>query len=89
MTSAPRLLLISALSRPCLSRPRHPRLGRVRRVLLAPTTDRPCDRRTGRWRSSRLFSDGNLSPGEREDRSNRWVLAAFGVIGLLAAYLPA
>src|SRR5882724_10617678 len=36
-----------------------------------------------------LFSGGNLSPGEREDRGNRWVLAAFGVIGLLSAYLPA
>jgi protein-S-isoprenylcysteine O-methyltransferase Ste14 len=36
-----------------------------------------------------LFSAGNLSPGEREDRSNRWVLAAFGLIGLLMAYLPA
>src|SRR5262249_9072590 len=36
-----------------------------------------------------LFSRGNLSPGEREDRGNRWVLAAFGVIGLLLAYLPA
>src|SRR5689334_17300152 len=36
-----------------------------------------------------LFSSGNLSPGVREDRGNRWVLAAFGVIGLLAAYLPA
>ena len=36
-----------------------------------------------------LFSAGNLSPGEREDRGNRWVLAAFGVIGLLMAYLPA
>jgi protein-S-isoprenylcysteine O-methyltransferase Ste14 len=36
-----------------------------------------------------LFSAGNLSPGEREDRGNRWVLAAFGVIGLLSAYLPA
>jgi protein-S-isoprenylcysteine O-methyltransferase Ste14 len=36
-----------------------------------------------------LFSGGNLSPGEREDRGNRWVLAAFGVLGLLAAYLPA
>jgi protein-S-isoprenylcysteine O-methyltransferase Ste14 len=36
-----------------------------------------------------LFSGGNLSPGEREDRSNRWVIAAFAVIGLLAAYLPA
>jgi protein-S-isoprenylcysteine O-methyltransferase Ste14 len=36
-----------------------------------------------------LFSGGNLSAGEREDRGNRWVLAAFGVIGLLSAYLPA
>jgi protein-S-isoprenylcysteine O-methyltransferase Ste14 len=36
-----------------------------------------------------LFSGGNLSPGEREDRGNRWVLAAFGILGLLAAYLPA
>ena len=36
-----------------------------------------------------LFTGGNLSPGEREDRSNRWVLAAFGLIGLLSAYLPA
>ena len=35
------------------------------------------------------FSTGNLSPGEREDRGNRWVIAAFGLIGLLAAYLPA
>jgi protein-S-isoprenylcysteine O-methyltransferase Ste14 len=36
-----------------------------------------------------LFSGGNLSPGEREDRANRWVLVAFFLIGLLAAYLPA
>ena len=36
-----------------------------------------------------LFSGGNLSPGEREDRANRWVIAAFGLIGVLAAYLPA
>lgn len=36
-----------------------------------------------------LFTSGNLSPGEREDRSNRWVLIAFTVIGLLSAYLPA
>ena len=36
-----------------------------------------------------LFSGGNLSPGEREDPVNRWVIAAFGVIGLLAGYLPA
>jgi protein-S-isoprenylcysteine O-methyltransferase Ste14 len=36
-----------------------------------------------------LFSGANLSPGEREDRSNRWVIVAFGLIGLLSAYLPA
>ena len=36
-----------------------------------------------------LFTQGNLSRGEREDRANRWVIVAFGVIGMLAAYLPA
>jgi protein-S-isoprenylcysteine O-methyltransferase Ste14 len=36
-----------------------------------------------------VFAGGNLSSGVREDRSNRWVVAAFAVIGLLAAYLPA
>lgn len=36
-----------------------------------------------------FFSSGNLSSGVREDRSNRWVIAVFGVIGLLDAYLPA
>jgi protein-S-isoprenylcysteine O-methyltransferase Ste14 len=36
-----------------------------------------------------LFAGGNLSPGVREDRSNRWVIAAFALIGLLDAYLPA
>ncbi len=36
-----------------------------------------------------VFSGGNLSAGEREDRSNRWVIYALGVIGLLSAYLPA
>ncbi len=36
-----------------------------------------------------VFVGGNLSPGLREDRSNRWVIAAFGVIGLLGAFLPA
>jgi protein-S-isoprenylcysteine O-methyltransferase Ste14 len=35
------------------------------------------------------FTGGNLSPGEREDRGNRWIIAALGVIGLLSAYLPA
>lgn len=36
-----------------------------------------------------LFSQGNLSPGEREDRANRWVLALFGVLSLLISYVPA
>ena len=35
------------------------------------------------------FVGGNLSSGIREDRGNRWVLAAFGVLGLLSAWLPA
>jgi protein-S-isoprenylcysteine O-methyltransferase Ste14 len=36
-----------------------------------------------------LFAGGNLSPGVREDRGNRWVIVAFALIGLLDAYLPA
>ncbi|WP_247254953.1 methyltransferase family protein [Pseudomonas moorei] len=36
-----------------------------------------------------LFTEVNLSSGEREDRANRWVLPAFGIIGLLSGYLPA
>ncbi len=36
-----------------------------------------------------FFAGGNISSGAREDRSNRWVLTAFGVIGLLNAYVPA
>lgn len=32
---------------------------------------------------------GNLNTGEKEDRSNRWVLAAFMVLALLGAYLSA
>ncbi|AZD01673.1 methyltransferase family protein [Pseudomonas chlororaphis] len=35
------------------------------------------------------FSEGNLSPGKQEDRENRWVLVAFGILGLLLAFLPA
>jgi len=35
------------------------------------------------------FAGGNLSSGVREDRGNRWVLAAFGVLGLLDVFLPA
>jgi protein-S-isoprenylcysteine O-methyltransferase Ste14 len=36
-----------------------------------------------------LRAGGNLSSGEREDRGNRWVIAAFATIGLLEGYLPA
>jgi protein-S-isoprenylcysteine O-methyltransferase Ste14 len=36
-----------------------------------------------------LFTKGNLSSGEREDRGNRWVLAAFGVLAILLTYLSA
>jgi protein-S-isoprenylcysteine O-methyltransferase Ste14 len=36
-----------------------------------------------------FFAGGNISSGEREDRGNRWVLAALGIIGLLGAWLPA
>jgi protein-S-isoprenylcysteine O-methyltransferase Ste14 len=35
-----------------------------------------------------IVSSGNLSAGEREDRGNRWVVAAFGLIGLLMGFLP-
>src|SRR6516162_7275334 len=35
------------------------------------------------------FAGGNLSSGVREDRSNRWVLIAFGIIGLLEGFIPA
>ena len=36
-----------------------------------------------------VFSRGNVSAGVREDRSNRWVIGALTVIGLLLAYVPA
>jgi protein-S-isoprenylcysteine O-methyltransferase Ste14 len=35
-----------------------------------------------------LFAGGNLSSGVREDRGNRWVIVAIGLIGLLDIYLP-
>jgi protein-S-isoprenylcysteine O-methyltransferase Ste14 len=34
-----------------------------------------------------LFTEASLSTGEREDRGNRWVLAAFGILSILAGYL--
>jgi protein-S-isoprenylcysteine O-methyltransferase Ste14 len=36
-----------------------------------------------------VFAGGNLSAGVREDRDNRWVIAAFALLGLAGAYLPA
>ena len=36
-----------------------------------------------------LFSEGHVVSGVKEDRSNRWVIAALGVLGVLGAYLPA
>lgn len=34
-------------------------------------------------------SSGNISPGIKEDRSNRWVIGAFTLIGFLLAFFPA
>ena len=36
-----------------------------------------------------LFTKGNLSSGEREDRGNRWVLGAFSLLAILLAYFSA
>src|SRR4029077_19476713 len=36
-----------------------------------------------------FFDGGKLGAGVGEDRDNRWVIAAFALIGLLAAFLPA
>jgi protein-S-isoprenylcysteine O-methyltransferase Ste14 len=35
-----------------------------------------------------LFTGANLSPGEREDRENRWVIVVLGVLSLLGTFLP-
>jgi len=64
-------------------------LGPICGILLSPNANR-ADGRDFRddWRS--VFSPAEISvQGRREDRSNRWVLTAFGLIGLLNAYLPA
>jgi protein-S-isoprenylcysteine O-methyltransferase Ste14 len=39
--------------------------------------------------SAAFFSDANLSSGEREDRSNRWILLPLLAMGLLSGFLPA
>ena len=36
-----------------------------------------------------LFSEGHIGAGVREDRSNRWVIAALTALSVLDAYLPA
>ena len=36
-----------------------------------------------------VLAGGNMSPGIREDRSNRWVIAPLALTGFIAAYLPA
>jgi protein-S-isoprenylcysteine O-methyltransferase Ste14 len=36
-----------------------------------------------------LFTEGHLGSGVKEDRSNRWVIAALGVLSFIDAWLPA
>jgi protein-S-isoprenylcysteine O-methyltransferase Ste14 len=36
-----------------------------------------------------LFGEAHVGAGVKEDRSNRWVIGALGVLGLIDAYLPA
>jgi protein-S-isoprenylcysteine O-methyltransferase Ste14 len=36
-----------------------------------------------------IFAGGGLTTGECEDRSNRWVLYVFGMVGLALGFLPA
>src|SRR4029453_15133946 len=36
-----------------------------------------------------LFSQGHLGAGGGGDRGNRWVIAVFGVVGLLLGFVPA
>jgi protein-S-isoprenylcysteine O-methyltransferase Ste14 len=34
-----------------------------------------------------MFTEGNISSGEHEDRSNRWVIVAFVVLGFVSAFV--
>lgn len=36
-----------------------------------------------------IFSGGGVTRGEREDRSNRWVLYVFSIVGLTLGFVPA
>jgi protein-S-isoprenylcysteine O-methyltransferase Ste14 len=40
------------------------------------------------YSTAAYFAGGNISAGEKEDRGNRWVLVCFGLILLLALYIP-
>lgn len=44
---------------------------------------------TGAMGAVAFFVGGSISSGVREDRGNRWVLVAFGAIGIAAGFLPA
>lgn len=44
---------------------------------------------TGAMAVVAYIAGGNVSPGVREDRSNRWVVGDFAVIGLLNGFFPA
>jgi protein-S-isoprenylcysteine O-methyltransferase Ste14 len=35
-----------------------------------------------------MFTSGNISSGQREDTSNRWIFVPFLILGLLLAWLP-
>lgn len=36
-----------------------------------------------------IFASGGVTTGEREDRSNRWVLYVFSIVGLTLGFVPA
>ena len=63
-------------------------MGRIYRVLVASCDpgDDGCDRGVT---TVAFFAGGNVSPGVKEDRGNRWVLKAFSGIAILLAYLSA
>jgi len=44
---------------------------------------------TGALAVASMFAGGNLSSGIQEDRDNRWVIAAFVLVGVLDGYMPA
>ena len=87
-TPGPRLFAIEILGALGYIRARNSWLGRLRAVLLPSAADRG-HRGILRAAGSRIVDSRQSEFGEREDRSNRWVLPVFGVIGFASAYLPA